>query len=341
MAGIPLASASPSCRAALELLPDFEKLRAAAGFEPDKLALWIDSSVQVNASYTPEKILLTTAFLKDASRGRDARVMAIAHEIGHAVQDRQGLIAWRNEPAFAFARRVADERPRPELIGSGSEEEKEFLVRSRRLEAQADTNGQELMVRAGYQITSFTEGTADYFGCQNPMMSSESSHPAGAQRFVNSVVTGGAIANERARAALRRQADEFGTASAADVSVPVQPYVPRTNIDDFNDQGQLLPGRLATARRGVPSPSEESGAVARRPSIISNLVNHLVVEPFAAAVDEYATQNSFAIRVFAACGTPEVAEMTRHFGVWDWIKAISADAARRRALAGPGASSEE
>jgi len=314
----PLNNSSPSCRAARDLQPDFDKLVAAAGFRPGELTLWIDSAIkEVNAIYLPGKVLLTTAFLKDETRGRDARVMAIAHEIAHAVQDRDKLIEWRGRPGDA-----------------------EYLTRSRKIEAHADAIGQELMVRAGYPADAFTLGTEEYFGCQSQQLREETAtHPTPAQRFVNNAMVAGTEANARAHAALEVYASQFGQASAQAPDLPVQPFTPAARITDYNDQGQLLPGRRIAESLGFglsrPPPSPDSGpanlVAGTAASLWSSALDRFFVAPFTAAVDELSSDPSFVNRVFAACGTPETAELTENFGVMDWIKAIAANASRRAA----------
>lgn len=315
---IPLHNSSPSCRSARDLQPDFDKLVAAAGFRPGDLTLWIDSAGQeVNAVYLPGKVLLTTAFLKDEVRGRDARVMAIAHEIAHAIQDRDKLIEWRGRPG-----------------------DEGFLARSRRIEAHADAIGQELMVRAGYAADAFTSGTGDYFGCQSRQLREDSAtHPTPAQRFVNNSIIAGTEANSRARAALARHAREFGEASAQAPEPPVQPFTPSARITDFNDQGQLMPGRRVVESLGLgqnrppPSPGAAPSNIvaAGAAALWTSALNRFFVTPFSTAVDQLSSDPSFINRVFAVCGAPGAAELNENFSVMGWIKAIAANASRRAA----------
>jgi len=329
---LPLDRGSPTCRAALELVSDFEKVREAAGFAPEQLIFSIDpDQKKVNAYYGSGQVSLTSAFLKDESRGRDARVMTIAHEIGHAVQDRDKLIAWKYEPKEAHARRIAGAKPPPSF--TGSPEEEEFLARSRRLEAHADAIGHELLQRAGYAHDLFARGEADFFGCDGVerLRETSSSHPVSPQRFLNTALTSGAAATEHARDVLRRQADAFGETSAEAplVAAAAESFVPRARLEDYDGQGRALPGRRVAERLAVPLPPREEGALGWHAAFIaSSAVDFWIVEPFQSAIDRLSTQESVASQVLAACGKPETAELYEEFGVLGWTRRIAADAAR-------------
>ena len=85
-----------------------DRLRRAAGFAPEALgyAISLDTAT-VNAFYWPHTkgVVFTRGYLS-AGYAPAATRMIQAHEIGHAIQERDGTLAWRDEPYEGFVRRA-------------------------------------------------------------------------------------------------------------------------------------------------------------------------------------------------------------------------------------------
>lgn len=327
-------ASTPTCRSATALLPDFARLRETAGFGPDDLRFAVDAGERkANASYLEKVVTISVPFLKDETMGLNARLMAIAHEIGHAVQDRDKLIDWRNEPRTAFVQRARNLNPVPAF--EGSPEEAEFMARSRRLEAHADAIGQELLLAAGYTADVFARGEAEFFGCHGveTLEGDGRTHPVDAQRYINSNLTGGALANERARAALKNQTDFAGRPAPGDAvaaAATLKPFKPNASLHDYDDDGRVLPGRRIAQILQVPLPPPDAGPIRRHATLIAySTVDYWLVKPLREAVNRLSTQDGVATQVLASCGNPETLTAAEEFSVGGWTRRIAADAASR------------
>lgn len=318
-------AASPACREAASLMADFAKLRAAAGLAPAGLSFSVHPSAKVNAYYMPGGIWFTTGDLSDAKITRETRVATIAHEIGHAVQYRDGQGAWSGEPYDAYLARGGDPA---DAEFDKSPEAAEYYARKRKLEAHADSIAQELLLRAGFPSDLYTRAHANYFGCEGPegLHASASKHPAPAQRFINAAMTSGALANERARkASLALSASLGAGAPRAD-----SPYRPAARIEDYDSQGRIKPGRRAAESLRVPPPPGDAGPVRERASLIAmSAVDFWVAEPFQRAVDGLTGSDRVSARVLTACGKPQAAGLEEDYSTFGWAKRIAADLALR------------
>ena len=332
---LPFDAASPACRAAVALIPDFDKLRAAAGFKAVDLSFSVDpDAVSANAYYLTKGVWIGTAYLIDPRYKRAALVATLAHEIGHAVQDRDGQVAWSNAPGEAYSARGGDTDSEE---FTASPEGQEYLARSRRLEAHADSIGQELMLRAGYPADMFLRGHAQDSGCQGleGLRDKVRSHPAPTQRFVNAAMTGGALANGRARKTALELSTSLGGGPAREAwTAPVEPspYRPAASLEDYEDRGRMKPGRRAAETLRVPLPPRDAGPVREHASLIAiSAVDFWIAEPFKSAVNRLTDEDRVSSRVLAACGKPQAAELNEDFSAFGWAKRVAADAARRLA----------
>lgn len=315
----PFESSSPACLAVKTLTRDFARIRVTAGFTADQLELSVkpDTST-VNAFYVPGGVQMTLAFVNKTDITHEGRLMVIAHEIGHAVQDREGTIAWKNEPVVEF--NGTRERGIPWLK---SPEHLVYLERSRKVEAHADAIGQELLQRAGYSTDLFGKGSASFFGCRTlaDFERSPRTHPVDAQRYLNTAMTNGALAAERARKA----------ASGRFASSPMPaPFVPAAKITDYAADGGVRPGRRAAAVLAVPPPPPDAGPLRRGVNAAAaKFVRENIAVPFGRAVDGLSERNHVAASVLKACGTEEASGFDEDFGVLGWTSRLAADAVLR------------
>ncbi|MDD5301937.1 MAG: M48 family metalloprotease [Elusimicrobia bacterium] len=324
---LPFDAGSSECLLAVSLEPDFSKLRAAAGIEAGSLDFQVDyDGGEVNAYYTQGFIRVTRAYLR-ADLKREARLATLAHEIGHAVQERDGLLSWMNEPINLYFKKRHGGLYKDRSYES-SEEYKEYQLRSRKREAHADAIGQELLARAGYAPDTFTLGRSSRFGCQSvdEIDEHDPTHPADAQRYVNAAMTASAVSSAKAASAAQSIAGYLGgTRPSADA------FTPGTSIRDYDDLGRLKPGRLAASKLSVPPPPPDAGVVRRTvQQAAASVVARWISEPFQAAVDGLAAseRRSIARKVLASCGPLRSTEPV-DFSVFGWIKRLSEDAALR------------
>jgi hypothetical protein len=339
-ASVPLDEASPFGRDASGLVGDFEKLRHAAGFGPGTLLFGVNDSSEVNAFYVqPGRVLVNTGFLAAPNLKRNARLMALAHEIGHAVQDRDGDMGWKNAPFQAFYARGGREAD-----FASSPEGAEYYRRNRQFEAHADSIGQELLDRAGYGAGVFAGGSIDLAGgCQTAasLRESPTTHPLYADRQIGQAVRQAMQASARARgasdnlsaalAAPTRSAGLVPSAGPVPASAP-RPYVPAAKIGDYDGNGRIQPGRLAAESLRIPPPPPGAGPVREHATwIAGSFVNRWVAEPFRAAVNRLTRQERFAATVLESCGNPQALAAQEDYGVFGWSKRIAAEEARSAA----------
>ncbi len=329
-------ASSPVCAAAMELLPDVERLRRAAGFDETSLAYLIHLEDTANAYYQSGKIGINAGYLT-SSHARVARLASIAHEVGHAVQDKTGKFLWANEPKTAHASRA----------GAGAFEDSpayaEYRARWRRLEAQADLIGQELLAAAGYDPRLLRAGR-EAVGCGTEEgfgISTGDTHPADAQRYVNAAIAGEVAARERARREAEGLAGRMRTAAvpgdplAAARAEPVRTYSPSVRVEDIDDNGRLKPGRRIAGALRVPAPPAGAGVLREHAQFIAgSVVDYWVAEPFRKAVDRIAENASAQSRILAFCGTSGAEQFAEEYGTMGWIRRVArnwtADLVRKR-----------
>lgn len=321
------------CRVAASHLADVAKLRAAAGFDESTLKYYIVQEDSVNAYYQKGAIHMLSGYLK-SDFTREARLATLAHEIGHAVQDKQGKFDWAEEPFQAFLKRVAGQDPRPKF--EGTPEWKEGQARSRRMEAQADLIGQELLVRAGYDADTFTRGRANRWGClglSDLYLRGEDTHPRSAQRWVNAAIGRGTVVGRNGNEAAQKLAAEISAGSTlpefeqppAGAYAP-RPYTPSVSLEDFNEVGRLKPGRQLAARLSLAPPPPDAGFVRTHATYIAgSVVDFYVAAPLRGAVDRIAEGRSVAVQTLKACGTPQAERFEEDWGTAGWIGRVARD----------------
>lgn len=324
-----LGAGTQTCADILEVLPHFEKLRAKAGFTPDEFQLVMRLDNADNATFFPLQpfyLSVNTGFLtRDPDRGRI--VWMVAHELGHALQWRRPegeLYRALRDKVNGKARGPQD--PPPEL-------DPEWLAFSRRYEAQADGIAVQLLVEAGYPADLSRQGQESFFGCGNPAPAR--THPAPPQRLVNSGL-GQELIARHALEQLEDRAFDGSRARAATAAKPApgatRPFEPVARLEDYDPQGRLLPGRLASADLRIPVPPPDAGAVRGfLQEAAASAVDFWLADPFKAAVDRVAMDNQATEAVLAACGTPEAAELSRRMSAWGWMWEIAENGAVRAA----------
>lgn len=264
---VALEDVHPTCLAASAQLRRFEKLRAAAGFGPAQLVYYVEVGAAEgddNGYYWNKRVAFNDAYLKMYPSPSMVFLATLAHEIGHAVQDRDGDLEWRNRAREA-----------------GKAEE--AASRTRRLEAHADSIGIELLIRAGYPPDVFVKGREARFTCaaiakpadKNPGV--DDTHPDHRHRWLNSLLATPRVVEEltaRRREELARlsgasaaalEAAFTGAAPRAEAAVALPPvtgprlYKPHFKKEDFDDHGRLLPGRLASSDLRLSLPPPDAG----------------------------------------------------------------------------------
>ncbi|UPT74104.1 MAG: hypothetical protein M0D55_20175 [Elusimicrobiota bacterium] len=321
---------SPVCVAALALLTDVDKIRRAAGFDERSLVFLIHLEDTNNAYYQSGKLGINSGYLT-SELGRPARLSSIAHEAGHAVQDKMGKFAWANAPKTAHESRA----------GAGPFEESpaaaEYYARWRRLEAQADLIGQELLVRAGYDGRLFLAGKENFLGCGTDEgfgSARNDTHPANAQRYVNAAIAGEVAARNRARGEAEGLAGRLGTQSSSPGPMsgapapPPQAYAPSVSVEELNADGRLKPGRQIARALRVPEPPAGANPVREHAQLIAgSVVDFWIAEPFQNAVNRIAENRSAQARVLAFCGTTGAAQFSEEYSTTGWIRRVARDAA--------------
>lgn len=337
--------ATVECRVASSHLSDVARLRAAAGFDATTMKYMIVADDSSNAYYHDGGIYMHSGYLREAGMTPEARLATIAHEIGHGVQDKMGKLAWSREPRAAYFKRAGADAT---VEGyAASPEFKDAMARSRRIEAQADLIGQEILVRAGYDANTFTRGRAVRFGCRDASEldgNNETTHPASAQRWVNTAINRGTVATDRGgKTAVNMAAMLGGGARLPEMEQPTQEsllkpraYTPAAAIEDFEDSGRLKPGRQVAARFVVPPPSDDAGFVSRHATYIAgSVMDFYVAEPLRGAVDRIAARKSVAVQTLQACGTPQAERFEDSWGTTGWVARVAADWAKNLAAPKP------
>ncbi len=333
----PTAADSPECRAVMGLQAPFKKLRDRAGFDERSLRLLIVADQSRNAIFTryapppsPGFVGLYIGFLQDTTSSHTGKVMILAHEIGHAVQDQrpeqaERLRRWaqmfkRNPGATSLATLPEDER-------------QEWLAFNRRYEAQADGIAQQLLAESGYPVVTGRAGAENYFGCTNPAVAS--THPAPRQRVVNAAFGQELIARHALENAENVRFDGAGVRRGLGGPIRAarpgpQTFTPLAQLSDYDTQGMLLPGRLASSDLRVRVPPRDAGPVrefAQR--VAASAVDFWIADPFYEAVNKVAQRGRVTAAVLAACGTPLAEELSRDLTTWGWTKRIAENGALR------------
>lgn len=321
------------CRVASSHLTDVARLRAAAGFDATTMKYMIVADDSSNAYYYQGGIYMHSGYLREAGMTPEARLATIAHEIGHGVQDKLGKLAWSREPRAAYFKRAGGDAT---VEGyAASPEFKEAMARSRRIEAQADLIGQEILVRAGFDANTFTRGRAVRFGCRDASelgTEGDTTHPVSAQRWVNTAISRGTVAADRGNKAAVNMAAMLGgdlkrlEAPSTDAGYKARPYTPAASVEDFEDSGRLKPGRQVAARFVVPPPADDAGFVERHATYIAgSVMDFYVAEPLKGAVDRLAARKSVAMQTLQACGTPQAERFEDSWGTSGWIARVAGD----------------
>lgn len=177
---------SAECLEALEFFDVFFELGKVAGFAPRELGFAVlPEEVEVADAFYRHGVMelgavkggaveVTQPLLR-ARIPHGAKLAVMAHELGHALQDRQGLLHYKAEmkPYDKMIRRYNDP---------------DYHAYSRQLEAMADVLGTGLLAKAGVPASRLASGHVQWLGCGNAaMLASDpySTHPTQAQRLVN------------------------------------------------------------------------------------------------------------------------------------------------------------
>lgn len=219
----------------------YRKLLRAADFAEDSISLWGRINPDDNAAFYPsvKVVMVNTGTMTRHPKPNEAMLFVLAHELGHAVQERGGELAWR------FA------------TGLGEEETKR---RSRVTEGQADAIATDLLAKAGLGGARATmKGVEDFFTCatiQNEGLKG-TSHPAPKDRFLQQLKQGTlaraphGTMDDAALAAAFDQAQKRAGAVDTEPKVGPRVYRPPLGLEDFDAYGRPKTQGLRTS--GVPA----------------------------------------------------------------------------------------
>lgn len=220
----------------------FVKLRDAASFTDEELKFFVTPVLALpgapNAVFhgPMSEVSVNWGFVEGFAPGDAAVATMLAHEVGHAVQFREGWI--------------------PRTYGEKLEQSS---ADARRAEAHADLVGRELMQRAGFEPSLVQAGQERVFGCAVIQAGMESArrHPAPSQRWLNSVRANSPNFVGRVERAARELAEADPEAAAAHFdgstagpgayAVPKTrapehrgKYFPSHRLGDLDTQGRLI-----------------------------------------------------------------------------------------------------
>lgn len=219
----------------------FKKLLKAADFAEDSIPLWGRIRADDNAAFysSAKVVMINTGTISLHPKPDAAMLFVLAHELGHAVQERGGELAWRYAPGL---------------------DEEEGKRRSRVTEGQADAIATDLLTKAGLGGARGTmKGVEDFFSCANiqNLELKGSSHPAPKDRFLQQLKQGtlaksphGTL-DDAGLAAAFDQARKRADAVDAGPKVGPRVYRPPLGLDDFDAYGRPKTQGLRTA--GVPA----------------------------------------------------------------------------------------
>ncbi|MEK7857705.1 MAG: hypothetical protein AAB320_01065 [Elusimicrobiota bacterium] len=313
-----------------------KRLTAAASFGAKELSyfqpLTADPASAINAWYHPSahSLEVSWAFLEAFEGDAPAAIDTLAHEIGHAVQDREGAFDW-------------DEEGKPE---------EEVLQRSRVIEAQADAIGTELLSRAGYPASTSQASNEQFFDCtviRGDKDAVGKNHPAPTQRWLNSLkgkehLASGTLRVGRIESRLNETLgrSETGAAAVFDgaaarsgetpafLPMGADSFKPKAGLNDFDAHGRLLPGRMASADLRAKAPPPNSGAVRQHAYYIRASYLDRAADAWQKAVDWAATSAPAADLAVQACGkaSGQTYGEAVSYGAKDWAKRAAEDVAR-------------
>lgn len=318
---LPFSEASPDCAAARAMLPDYARLRAAAGIPAEKIQLVVLKEESINAAFHHEGPwkLAVNAGLLHARKDRASTLFVIAHELGHAVQQ-------SGPEGVAFARMLADLRAdKSDDAGAAI---RKALGFKRRYEAQADVIAEQMLVAAGFSDAAGRVGIERFFGCNASELSVD--HPGDAQRFRNAALSQEYVARiAKAKAAVRGVSFDARTDPGA-VRAGGGTLKPAAKLSDFTDRGDLKIGRFVASDLRLPVPPPSSGRFTRTVNAtMQGWVDRWLGRPLAAAVDATTEGTPMKQKVLKMCGTPQAQVMSADTGVYPWIKRIARDRAER------------
>lgn len=240
---------SPECAALQKMAGQFSRLADAAGFAPGQLEFnpEVDPSTHFNAFYSAgtHNITVVRGFVSCSLRLKEAAPLILAHEIGHAVQDREGI---REERVDWISR-------------SASPEAKKAV--SRRYESQADIIGGDLLTRVGLKVDAGLTTAAIFKDCIDFTADiSLGSHPAPNARVVEALHDA-ALRQRELAARLPKSIRPFDAPGDPGAVAPdhngytLSPgrYQPRIPLEALNAQGRMTKGLLTN--NDIPLPDQQ------------------------------------------------------------------------------------
>jgi hypothetical protein len=298
------------CESLKSYLEPYSRLTKAADFTVPDVPLWGRVDPAENAFYynSVKVVMINTGTMAKHPRPTEGMLFALAHEIGHAVQERGGELAWGYQPGLA-----------------GKESDR----RSRVIEGQADHIAAELLAKAGLGGTrAAAEGVQQFFTCARIQDEGAKArtHPTSKDRFLAPLKQASLMApppalDEAGLAAAfdlaRRRGD--GTASVTVEGGP-RVYKPSLGLEDFDAYGRPKTEGLRTKE----VPLDARSAPARADA--STFWDRMAVSAEAATAEalDWAWFNNSAVESVAlkACGVAEPADFNEavQFGSAAWMR---------------------
>lgn len=249
-----------ACASAQSYLAPFKSLLRAADFAEGAISLWGRVDPTENAAFfrAVDVVMVNTGTMAKHPKPNSAMLFVLAHEIGHAVQKRNGELAWKDKG-----------------------EDEEFLRRSRIVEGQADHIARELLTRAGLGGARATmQGVEQFFSCERIQDGAEAatSHPAAKDRFLQQLKTGSLARKPQGPLDELSLAEAFDRAGrrSGDAAAPAagpargpQVYRPSLGVDDFDAYGRPKNEGLRT--RAVPSAAARAHEPSAAPGFWENM----------------------------------------------------------------------
>lgn len=250
------APSSEVCGSMRSYLPAFRRLLGAAGFAESDIRLYGQTDPEDNAFYYLRAVYLNTGAIAAHPTPDAAMLYTLAHEIGHAVQDRGGELAWANE--------VRRETP-------------EGQERSRKIEGQADHIAADLLEKAGLGgAKTAVRGVEETYSCPSIAAGPRGlgTHPTNKDRFLlqlkKATLSGPGVSTDlRAAASPGGEAAFDGAGRTASVSEaqpvpadrPSEPaFRPSLGLDGFDAFGRPKNEGLRTAAVPKPGPARPGTA---------------------------------------------------------------------------------